>query len=101
MWIFFLFVRRLDFRFGPFLFFPVFDSTCDMIPDSASKNVKARYRRCSIASRLTSLRIVLVTLVCYIRGVKVYGHMSHSSVLLGRQIHVGAHPIDYLISVSG
>ena len=42
MWIF-LFFRRLDFRFGPFVFFPVFDSTFDLIPDSASKNVKAWY----------------------------------------------------------
>ena len=43
---FVFFVRRLDFRFGPFLFFPVFDSTCDLISDSASKNVKTWYRRC-------------------------------------------------------
>ena len=40
----------------------------------------------SIASRQISLRTVRGTLVCFIRGVKVYGHMSHSSVLLGRQI---------------
>ena len=43
---FFFFVRRLDFRFGPFGFFPVFDSTCDLISDSTLKNVKAWYRRC-------------------------------------------------------
>ena len=42
----FFFVRRLDFRFGPFGFFPVFDSTCDLILDSTSQNVKAWYRRC-------------------------------------------------------
>ena len=42
MWNFF-FVRRLGFRFGPFGFFPVFDSTFDLIPDSASKNMKAWY----------------------------------------------------------
>ena len=34
----------------------------------------------SIASRQISLRTVRGTLVCFIRGVKVYGHMSHSSV---------------------
>ena len=45
MWIFF-FVRQFNFRFGPFLVFPAFASTCDLIPDSASKNVKAWYRRC-------------------------------------------------------
>ena len=43
---FFFFVRRLDFRFGPFDFFSVFDSTCDLISDSTSKNMKAWYRRC-------------------------------------------------------
>ena len=44
---FFSLVRRLDFRFGPFGFCPVFDSAFDLIPDSTSKNVKAWYRRCS------------------------------------------------------
>ena len=50
-----------------------------------------------------SLRIVWKTLVCFIRGVKVYGHMSHTSVSLRRQILVEAHPsyIDYLIFVIG
>ena len=43
---FFLFLSRLDFRFGPFRFFPVFDSTCDLVPDSASKNVRAWYLLC-------------------------------------------------------
>ena len=43
---FFLFLSRLDFRFGPFHFFPVFDSTCDPLLDSSSKNVKAWYRLC-------------------------------------------------------
>ena len=43
---FFWFLSRLDFRFGPFHFFPVFDSTCDLLPDSALKNVKAWYRLC-------------------------------------------------------
>ena len=37
----FFFFLRLDFRFGPFGFFLVFDLTFDLIPDSASKNVKA------------------------------------------------------------
>ena len=77
---FFSLVRRLDFRFGPFGFFPVFDSAFDLIPDSTSKNVKAWYRRSLIASRQISLRTVRGTLVCFIRGVKIYGHMSHSSV---------------------
>ena len=77
---FFFFLRRLDFRFGPFLIFPVFDSTCDLISDSALKNVKAWYRRCFDSKPPISLRIVRGTLVCFIRGVKVYGHMSHSSV---------------------
>ena len=77
---FVFFVRRLDFRFGPFLFFPVFDSTCDLISDSASKNVKAWYRPCFDSKPPISLRTVRGTLGCFIRGDKVYGHMSHSSV---------------------
>ena len=51
---FFLFLSRLDFRFGPFHFFPVFDSTCDLLPDSASKKLKAWYRPC-FDSKLPSL----------------------------------------------
>ena len=77
---FVFFVRRLDFRFGPFLFFPVFDSTCDLISDSASKNVKAWYRPCFDSKPPISLHTVRGTLGCFIRGDKVYGHMSHSSV---------------------
>ena len=37
----FFFFSRLDFRFGPFGFFLVFDLIFDLIPDSASKNAKA------------------------------------------------------------
>ena len=47
----------------------------------------------SIASCQISLRTVRGTLVCFFRGVKFYGHMSHSSVLLGRHILVGTHTI--------
>ena len=79
MWIFF-FVRQFNFRFGPFLAFPAFDSTCDLFPDSASKICRLGIDDVSIASRQISLRTVRGTLVCFIRGVKVYGHMSHSSV---------------------
>ena len=38
-----------DLIFGSVRYIPLFsafDSTCDLIPDSASKNVKAWYRRC-------------------------------------------------------
>ena len=77
---FFFFVRQFNFRFGPFLAFPAFDSTCDLIPDSASEICRLGIDDVSIASRQISLRTVRGTLVCFIRGVKVYGHMSHSSV---------------------
>ena len=60
--------------------FLAFDSTCDLIPDSASKICRLGIDDVSIASRQISLRTVRGTLVCFIRGVKVYGHMSHSSV---------------------
>ena len=77
----FFFVRRLDFRFGLFLFSPVFHLTCDLIPDSASKKMwRLDIDDISIASRQISLRTVRGILVCFIRGVKVYGHMSHSLV---------------------
>ena len=77
---FFWFLSRLDFRFGPFHFFPVFDSTCDLLPDSALKNVKAWYRLCFDSKPPNIPAYRPGTLVCFIRGVKVHGHMSHSSV---------------------
>ena len=77
---FFWFLSRLDFRFGPFHFFPVFDSTCDLLPDSALKNVKAWYRLCFDSKPPNIPAYRPGTLVYFIRGVKVHGHMSHSSV---------------------
>ena len=54
-----------------------------------------------IASRQISLqRTVWGTLGCFIRRVKVYGHMLHSSVWLGRQIFlIGAHPFYRLLNI--
>ena len=90
---------RLDSRFGPFGLFTVFYSTFDLISDSASKMCRRLgIDDVSIASRKISLRSVRGTLVCFIRGVNVYGHMSHSSVFPGRQILVGAHPSIYRVS---
>ena len=45
MWIFLYFFRRLVFWFDPFVFFRFSIRVFDLIPDSASKNVKAWYRQ--------------------------------------------------------
>ena len=93
---FFLFsaFRFLD-RLSPFGFFRFFDLTFNLIPDSASKNVKAWYRQHFDSWPSNPCVPSQGTLVCFIRGVMVYGHMLHSSVSLRRQILVGAHPNRY------
>ena len=74
----------------------------DLIPDSASKKCEGLE---STSFRQQAAQIFLRTvwepLVCFIRGVKVYGHMSHSSVSPRRKILLGTHPIYYLVSVNG
>ena len=45
MWIFLYFFRRLVFWFDPFVFFRFSIRVFDLIPDPASKNVKAWYRQ--------------------------------------------------------
>ena len=98
----FFFVTRLDFRFGPFPFFPVFDSTCDLISDSASKNVKAWYRRCFDSKPPISLRTVRGPW-CVSFEVSRFMDTCHTprSSEPGCKILVGARPIYYLISVNG
>ena len=82
---------------------PVFDSTFDLIPDSTSKNVKAWYRRCfdSKPPNIPAYRPGdpgVFHSRC--QGFMDTCHTPRSSEP-GRQILVGAHPINYLTSVNG
>ena len=68
---FFLYFRRLDFRFGPFVFFRFSIRLLIWFRIRLQKLWRLGIDKVSIASRQISLRTVWGTLVCFIRGVKV------------------------------
>ena len=83
----FFFFKQFNFRFGPFGFSGFRLDFRSGSGFGLKKNVKAQYRQCFdskppniLASRLGDPGVF------HSKCQRFYGHMSHSSVLLGRQI---------------